>query len=148
MSESVKDKKIHKVGTPLLVKLILLTILLIIIAVGIPFTRFYITQWQAREVLTEAKTARLAAQSIAYEYYAKAMVIGNQSEPYGFAPGVEESIKELAQCDGDLYLLRFDAATYHMSRLMYVKDDFSAIYTNEEDAGQWKVYYRQLMVNP
>lgn len=136
----------HNAGYTLIELLLTCLVLLILTAVIAPTAWYYINKADARAVLTEAKTARLAAYVTSLDCYANGSPFQDQSMPNGFAKGVEEKVAELAECPGEIYLLQYGPAAGEIRSMAYREKSFVAVYTLDEDGEHWNVYKTNHMI--
>lgn len=120
---------------------ILLVLVLILVAVAVPVTSHYLQLGKAREVLTSAKTVKLAIQATAYDYYAKEQKLEDSSSRNGLADGAEEKVLTLAGSQGQIWYVDFNTDTMELKELNYTQNGYSAIYKNAGADGKgWNVY--------
>ena len=121
-------------------------IVFVLAAVLAPTARYYMQRADARAILTEAKSAKMAAYVTALEHASKESSFQDQSQPYGFAEGVEEEILELAGCPGKVYLQQYDARKSEVLRFFYIEGAYTVTYSQDEDGEHWNVYYSKHLI--
>ncbi|MEG0792969.1 MAG: hypothetical protein RR275_06740 [Lachnospiraceae bacterium] len=146
MQDFKQEKRTNYHSVTMLEILVGLIILLMMIAVIAPVTVHYLNKATARAVLAEAKAAKMAMTSVSLEHYAQDTLFYDQSQPYGFAKGVPEEIKELGRFPGELYLQQYDPSKRVVRMLSYQEDRYVAVYTQAKETGRWNVYRNQHLI--
>lgn len=129
-----------------IILLLLCISILVLTAVLAPTARYYMQRADARAVLTEAKSAKMAAYVTALEHETEGSPFQDQSQPYGFAKGVEEEVVELAGCPGEVYLQQYDAAKIEFYKLLYIEGAYTVTYSQDEEGEHWNVYYSKHII--
>ena len=92
---------------------------------------------EARVVLTDAKAARMAVETVAIERAAAGLPFADQSGPYGMAGGLAEQVRALAALPGEIWILQTDTDGYEALRLLYRENGYTADY--DAVRGGWEV---------
>ena len=101
----------------------------------------------ARLVLMKAKAVGLAAGNVVLEYYGTNQKFADQTKPYGVTDKARSEIRELAQCEGEYYLLHWDAKNFRVIRSAYAEGDYTVIYSRGSEGEQhWQIYRTKPML--
>ena len=58
---------------------------------------------------------------------------------YGFAPGILNEVKTTADCQGEIYLLKWDADTCQPEQFIYIEKGYLVTYQKVNNENQWDV---------
>lgn len=120
---------------------------LLLIAVLAPIGWWLEKSGDARLVLAKAKASGLAANNVALEFYGTNQTFADASSAFGLTPKAETAIRELSQCEGDFYLLQWDAKNYSIQKSAYAENGYVAVYSkSEETGGRWELYRMDSMM--
>ena len=122
-----------------------LKICLVIIVVAVLATVIFVLarlDIKGREVLREAKNAKLALRTTDIEYYGEGKSIYSPESMNGLSEGVRESVKDLMPgVDGDISLLSYDKKKKEITGLLYSKGRYRVYYYDTGKETEWMVYY-------
>lgn len=117
----------------------------IIIAIVIAITGFvgnyYIQRADSRVALQQGKAVLLAMEVISAECYGENRAFTDSEGDFGFADGIQQKIQDLSGCDGEIYLLGWDAKDRKILKFCYIEGDYVATYElNKNQEVQWDVF--------
>lgn len=97
---------------------------------------------KGREILREAKNAKLALRTTEIEYYGEGKSIYSPESINGLSQGVKESVEKLMpSVDGDISLLSYDKKKKEITGLLYSKGRYRVYYYDTGKETEWTVYY-------
>ena len=97
---------------------------------------------KGREILREAKNAKLALRTTEIEYYGEGKSIYSPESINGLSQGVKESVEKLMPgVDGDISLLSYDKKKKEITGLLYSKGRYRVYYYDTGKETEWTVYY-------
>ena len=97
---------------------------------------------KGREILREAKNAKLALRTTEIEYYGEGKSIYSPASINGLSQGVKESVEKLMPgVDGDISLLSYDKKKKEITGLLYSKGRYRVYYYDTGKETEWTVYY-------
>lgn len=134
-------------GFTLVELLIILMVTLVLIAVLIPITLHYTNKASARSILAEAKNAKLSMYSVGLDCRATNTPFQDGNGTYGFAPGIMNEVKTTADCQGDIYLLKWDADTCQPEQFFYIENGYMVTYQKVNNENQWDVSKLNHLIN-
>lgn len=116
-------------------------IIITISAVTVSIGNHYIQRADSRVVLQQGKAVLLAMQAIEADCYGQDKAFADQAGDGGFAEGIEQQIKELSGCPGEIYLLRWDAKEHRIIEFCYVQGSYAATCeVNKNQDIRWDVF--------
>ena len=119
---------------------VIILLVVIILSVG-GFTLFKISTG-GRLALREAKNIRLALVATDIELYPSGGSIYAPERASGLAPGVLDSVKRLADVNGELMLSLYDRGNREIEKLTYKTDRYLVTYSRSEAGKEaWTVDY-------
>lgn len=124
----------------------ILLVALVLVAVIAPTGLWLQRKLEANLVLTQAKAVNLAANTVVLECYAKNKLFADQTAAFGTTASAQKAIRELAKCEGDYYLLQWDANNFKVRKFAYVEDGHLVVCTIEGENQRWENYRLQAMV--
>ena len=92
----------------------------------------------ARRVFREAKDVRTALKFVGTQYYGANTSIYDPSDPTGLADGAAESIADVSDHDGQVFLYAWDEAENIPLRFEYRKGAYTVVYTADVYSGKKK----------
>ncbi len=119
--------------------IITLSCFLLLLAGSLVFWH-YSHLFQARQVLISAKTVRLSAKAVSYDYYGNGQTMTERSTRNGLRDDAEKEILKMADCKGDIQYIEFDANHMEVTELIYTEDDYAARFCLEGKESVWTVY--------
>ena len=134
-------------GFTLVELLIILMVTLVLIAVLIPITLHYTNKASARSILAEAKNVKLSMYSVGLDCRATNTPFQDGNGTYGFAPGIMNEVKTTADCQGDIYLLKWDADTCQPEQFFYIENGYMVTYQKVNNENQWDVSKLNHLIN-
>lgn len=134
-------------GLTLIELLIILMVTLVLIAVLVPITLHYTNKASARSILAEAKNVKLSMYSVGLNCRATNTPFQDGNGTYGFAPGILNEVKETADCQGDIYLLKWDADTCQPEQFFYIENGYMVTYQKVNNENQWDVLKLNHLIN-
>ena len=134
-------------GFTLIELLIILMVTLVLIAVLVPITLHYTNKASARSILAEAKNVKLSMYSVGLDCRATNTPFQDGNGTYGFAPGILNEVKETADCQGDIYLLKWDADTCQPEQFFYIENGYMVTYQKVKNENQWDVLKLNHLIN-
>ncbi len=97
---------------------------------------------KGREILREAKNAKLALRTTEIEYYGEGKSIYSPESINGLSQGVKESVEKLMpSVDGDISLLSYDKKKKEITGLLYSKGRYRVYYYDTGKETEWTVYF-------
>lgn len=101
----------------------------------------YIQKADSRLVLQRGKAILLAMEVISAECYGENRAFTDSEGDFGFADGIQQKIQDLSGCDGEIYLLGWDAKDRKILKFCYIEGDYVATYElNKNQEVQWDVF--------
>ena len=134
-------------GFTLVELLIILMVTLVLIAVLIPITLHNTNKASARSILAEAKNVKLSMYSVGLDCRATNTPFQDGNGTYGFAPGIMNEVKTTADCQGDIYLLKWDADTCQPEQFFYIENGYMVTYQKVNNENQWDVSKLNHLIN-
>ena len=126
-------------------RMITLTVIICaIILVACCFVAFLIFKinGNGRFALREAKNIRLALVATDIELYPSGNTIYAPERASGLTPGVIDSVKRLADVNGELMLVSYDKVNREIRRMTYKTDRYLVTYVASDDGTEsWEVDY-------
>lgn len=121
--------------------------ILIILTLVLCFSIYnFFRKGTARDVLSHAKSVRLATQITYYDYYASKKPFFEDTST-GLRKGGEKEILELAQCKGKILHVEFNEDSFRVSKLVYMEKDYIVEFMDSEDEPQWTVYRLEKIID-
>lgn len=116
-----------------------------IIAIVIVVTGFignyYVQRADSRVVIQQGKAVLLAMEVVSAECYGENRAFTDSEGDFGFADGIQQKIQDLSGCDGEIYLLGWDAKDRKILKFCYIEGDYVATYElNKNQEVQWDVF--------
>lgn len=100
---------------------------------------YYRELGDARLVLYEAKSARLAAWSVSNECIGTNRKFSDVTTESGFTDAVAENVQELSQTEGEIRLLQTDKNGYDILAMTYEKNGYLAEFSKSGEEETWQV---------
>ena len=98
-------------------------------------------------VLMQAKAVQLAAGNVVLEYFSDNQSFADQTRSHGMTEKAWSQIRELAQCEGDYYLLQWDAKNFRVKRAAYAEGEYTVVYSLDKEGEQhWQLYRTKSML--
>ncbi|MCR5702074.1 MAG: hypothetical protein K6G76_08020 [Lachnospiraceae bacterium] len=95
-----------------------------------------------RRTMREAKDIRIAMKMKAVEQYGLGGVLYQPASRNGMAEGLEETILDMADADGNIVLQAWDSSNNEPAAFTYQKDKYIVIFKQKEDGTAiWDGYY-------
>lgn len=124
--------KMLKIVVTVVVVAVLATVVFVLVRLDI----------KGREILREAKNAKLALRTTEIEYYGEGKSIYSPESINGLSQGVKESVEKLMpSVDGDISLLSYDKKKKEITGLLYSKGRYRVYYYDTGKETEWTVYY-------
>lgn len=106
----------------------------------------FLRKGSARQILSHAKSVRLATQITYYDYYASKKPFFDDTGT-GLRRGGEKEILDLAQCKGKILHVGFNEDSFRVSRLVYMEKGYIVEFTDSEENPQWTVYRLEKIID-
>lgn len=127
-------------------KVIMISVLIILVIIICFNVYHFLRKGPARDVLSHAKSVRLATQITYYDYYASKKPFFEDTST-GLRKGGEKEILELAQCKGKILHVEFNEDSFRVSKLTYMEKDYIVEFADSEDEPQWTVYRLEKIID-
>lgn len=125
----------------------ILVIGLLIVALIAPMGSWMREKSKATLVLMQAKAVQLAVGNVVLEYFSSNQSFADQTRAHGMTDEAWSKIRELAQCEGDYYLLQWDTKNFRVKRAAYAEGDYTAVYSRDQEGEQhWQLYRTKSML--
>lgn len=117
-------------------------ILIAVLAILLGFLTFwhYSHLFQARQTLMSAKTVRLSAKAVSYDYYGNLQSMMDHSNKNGLKADAEESILKTAGASGRIEYIEFNESQMEVTEMVYSEDDYAVRFQLKENEPVWTVY--------
>lgn len=142
-----KQNKTTTQGFTLVELLIILMVTLVLIAVLVPITLHYTNKASARSILAEAKNVKLSMYSVGLDCRATNTPFQDGNGSYGFAPGILNEVQTTADCQGEIYLLKWDADTCQPEQFIYIEKGYLVTYQKVNNENRWDVSKLNHLIN-
>ena len=142
MNELKKDSRLYKKRL-FSKESIIIGCFIIFVAIAIIgcIGNYYIQRADSRVVLQQGKAILLAMEVISAECYGENRAFTDSEGDFGFADGIQQKIQDLAGCDGEIYLLGWDAKDRKILKFCYIEGDYVATYElNKNQEVRWDVF--------
>lgn len=119
---------------------IMILVAMLSILLGFLVFWHYSHLFQARQTLMSAKTVRLSAKAISYDYYGNLQSMMDHSKKSGLKADAEENILETAGASGNIEYIEFNESQMEVTEMIYSEDDYAVRFQLKEDEPVWTVY--------
>jgi hypothetical protein len=137
-----KSKKMHNIKGKYLTTntIIMLLITSLLLSLLYPAWSTYKDRMLAHRALREAKNVQLSIRLVATEYYGSNDTPKSTKTSSGLKKTVEEDVLELAEADGEIQIVKWDAYSFVPTAFNYTNGSYYVEYS-EDEAGesQWVV---------
>jgi hypothetical protein len=131
---------VHKHRRSMIRLAVIITAVVIVVGGFVVFNIFRIHS-NGRIALREGKNIRLALVATDIELYPSGGNIFSPERANGLTPGVMESVKRLADVNGDLMLVAYDRNNREIRKLTYNTGDYLVTYESDGIKEYWTVDY-------
>lgn len=138
-NENIRIKKSIQNSNCKIVAIIILIVFLIIL-LGILTFWHYSHLFHARQTLMSAKTVRLSAKAISYDYYGKSESMIDHTSKSRLKADAEENILETAGASGNIEYITFNEPQMEVTEMVYTEDGYAVRFQLKKDEPVWTVY--------
>lgn len=142
MSESKKDSVKKKRAKRIIWQNMwnIVSVIFTAIFFGLLIFWHYSHLFHARQTLMSAKTVRLSAKAISYDYYGKSESMIDHTNKSRLKADAEENILETAGASGSIEYITFNEPQMEVTEMVYTEDGYAVRFQLKEDEPVWTVY--------